>query len=204
MTWTWFNDAAPRQMQPLAGRLWWSFYESDASFENFVTRALAYVSRRPRAEVQSLTVPEREERLLAILDREPFLVVLDGFERLLVAYAGLDAARLADDELDVRTANTVAVTWAAPWCDAVVRPTPASSDGQRAAVGSFLRKLAGPIGAHPHQHPAVPGGPADGDRSPRGRLLRLHPEGARRRRRAEPVAGVRSRRLARGAAAPVP
>ena len=48
LTWKWFHDIAPHEMQPLAGRLWWSFYESDASFENFVIRALAYVSQRPR------------------------------------------------------------------------------------------------------------------------------------------------------------
>ena len=46
LTWKWFNDIAPHEMRPLGGRLWWSFYESDASFENFVMRALAYVSRQ--------------------------------------------------------------------------------------------------------------------------------------------------------------
>jgi hypothetical protein len=41
VTWKWFNQIAPNEMKPLAGRLWWSFYESDASFENFLIRALA-------------------------------------------------------------------------------------------------------------------------------------------------------------------
>ncbi len=74
LTWKWFNDIAPHEMQPLAGRLWWSFYESDATFENFVIRALAYVSKRPREEIQKLPPPEREGQLLSILDREPFLL----------------------------------------------------------------------------------------------------------------------------------
>ena len=43
LTWKWFNDIAPNEMPELAGRMWWSFYESDADFENFVIRALAYV-----------------------------------------------------------------------------------------------------------------------------------------------------------------
>ncbi len=30
LTWKWFNQIAPNEMKPLAGRLWWSFYESDA------------------------------------------------------------------------------------------------------------------------------------------------------------------------------
>src|ERR1039457_3157090 len=85
-------------MKPLAGCLWWSFYESDATFENFVIRALAYVAKRPREEVQKIPPPEREEQLLAALNREPFLVVLDGLERILIAYARMDAARLSDEE----------------------------------------------------------------------------------------------------------
>ncbi len=91
LTWKWFNDIAPQEMKPLAGRMWWSFYESDATFENFVTRALAYVTRRRLDEVQQIPAPEREAQLLAALDREPFLIVLDGLERILIAYARMDA-----------------------------------------------------------------------------------------------------------------
>jgi hypothetical protein len=57
LTWTWFNDIATQEMKPLAGRMWWSFYESDATFENFVTRALAYVTQRPLDEVQQIPAP---------------------------------------------------------------------------------------------------------------------------------------------------
>ncbi|MGA2743014.1 MAG: hypothetical protein ABSG65_36960 [Bryobacteraceae bacterium] len=109
LTWHWFNKVAPLEMKPLAGRLWWSFYESDATFENFVIRALAYVTNRPRDEVQKIPPPEREEQLLAALNRDPYLVVLDGLERILIAYARLDAARLSDEEAgraDVRLRKT--------------------------------------------------------------------------------------------------
>ena len=100
MTWKWFNDVAPQEMRPLAGRMWWSFYESDAHFENFVTRALAYVGGQPREQVEELPPPERVELLLGALDRDPFLLVLDGLERILVAYARMDAAHLADEDVD--------------------------------------------------------------------------------------------------------
>jgi tetratricopeptide (TPR) repeat protein len=99
LTWKWFNDIAAQEMRPLAGRMWWAFYESDATFENFVTRALAYVTRRPREEVQKISPPEREAQLLAALDHEPFLMVLDGLERILITYARMDAAYLSDDEV---------------------------------------------------------------------------------------------------------
>jgi hypothetical protein len=85
LTWKWFNDIAPQEMNPMAGRMWWNFYESDASFENFATRCLAYVTRRPRKDVEKILPPDRERELLAALDREPFLIVLDGLERILIA-----------------------------------------------------------------------------------------------------------------------
>jgi hypothetical protein len=142
LTWKWFNEIAPQEMRPLAGRMWWSFYESDATFENFVTRALAYVMRRPLAEVEQLSAPDRESQLLLTLDREPFLVVLDGLERLLIAYARMDAAYLSDDDYDRQTANYVANAIGLPASAAQsftgehrLRKT---SDPR---VGAFLRKL---------------------------------------------------------------
>ena len=100
LTWKWFSDIAPQEMRPLAGRMWWSFYESDAHFENFVLRALAYVTGQRREQVEELPAPERVDALVAALDREPFLLVLDGLERILVAYARMDAAHLADEDVD--------------------------------------------------------------------------------------------------------
>jgi hypothetical protein len=143
MTWKWFNDIAPQEMNPLAGRMWWSFYESDARFENFVTRALAYVSRKPREEIEKLPPPERETQLLRILNDEPFLLVLDGLERILIAYARMDAAHLSDDDLDQQTANFVAGIYGLP------ESAGQSFVGQHrlrktadVRVGQFLRKLA--------------------------------------------------------------
>jgi tetratricopeptide (TPR) repeat protein len=98
LTWQWFNKVAPLEMKPLAGRMWWSFYESDATFENFIIRALAYVTKRPREEMQKIPAIDREEQLLATLSRDPHLLVLDGLERILIAYARMDAALLPDEE----------------------------------------------------------------------------------------------------------
>jgi hypothetical protein len=99
LTWKWFHDVAPQETENLAGRMWWSFYESDATFENFVTRALAYVTKRPLEEVEQIPAPEHERQLLAKLDHEPFLLVLDGLERVLIAYARMDAARMEDSAI---------------------------------------------------------------------------------------------------------
>jgi Domain of unknown function (DUF4062) len=144
LIWKWFNQIAPLKMQPLAGCMWWSFYESDASFENFIIRALAYVTGRAREEIAQETKPgEREEVLLHALDREPYLIVLDGLERILMSYTGMDAARLADNNLDERTTNVGVAALGLPASAAQ------SFTGQHRLrktadprAGSFLRKLA--------------------------------------------------------------
>jgi tetratricopeptide (TPR) repeat protein len=108
LTWKWFNQIAPNEMKPLAGRLWWSFYESDASFENFLNCALCYVGGRSQDEVRALSWQEREAQLLQHLNEKPYLFVLDGLERILIAYHRMDASYLADDDYDQQTANVVA------------------------------------------------------------------------------------------------
>ena len=148
LAWKWFhkiapNKIAPNEMAPLAGRLWWSFYESDAGFENFLDKALIYTGGASEEEIRDLGWHDKELRLLQVLDREPHLFVLDGFERVLIAYHRMDAAHLADDQLDKETANHVA--------GAYDLPTTAGQSfvGQHRLrqttdprAGAFLRKLA--------------------------------------------------------------
>jgi tetratricopeptide (TPR) repeat protein len=144
LTWKWFNDVAPKEMKPLAGRMWWSFYESDATFENFVTRALAYVTKRPLDEVQQIPASERESQLLGALNRGPFLIVLDGLERLLSAYARIDAALSTDDHFDRQTSNSVANAYGL--LESVTPSFMREHLLRRTAdprTGSFLRKLTG-------------------------------------------------------------
>jgi hypothetical protein len=142
LTWKWFNDIAPREGK-WDGRLWWSFYESDAHYENFIIRALAYVSKRPKEEITKLPPSERESQLLAILDREPFLLVLDGLERILIAYARMDAAHLTDSDYDQQTANWVAGAYGLP--DSAGEAFVGQHKLRKTAdprAGAFLKKLA--------------------------------------------------------------
>jgi tetratricopeptide (TPR) repeat protein len=139
LMWKWFNDIAPREMSPLSGRVWWSFYESDTSYENFVISTLAYVNRRPREEIQQLHFSEREHQLLTILDSEPFLLVLDGLERILMAYARMDAARIIDDNLDERV-NNIAGGLPKNAAQSLARQHQLRKSADPRA-GSFLRKL---------------------------------------------------------------
>ncbi|GAB6140154.1 hypothetical protein JCM14076_08830 [Methylosoma difficile] len=143
LTWKWFNDIAPLELPKLAGRLWWSFYESDAHYENFIIRALAYIAGISEQDSRSLPPPEREERLFRCLDEQPFLLVLDGLERILLAYARMDAAYIADDDLDERTANQLAAAYGLP--DNIKETYLEKHRLRRCAdprAGRFLRRLA--------------------------------------------------------------
>jgi tetratricopeptide (TPR) repeat protein len=143
VTWKWFNEVAQHEMRPLAGRVWWSFYESDARFDNFVTRTLAYVTGQTLERVQQKRAAEQVDELLAVLDKEPFLIVLDGIERLLIAYARPDAAHLADDDLDTEIATSAAALHGLP-VGAATSFTGQSRLRMAAdpRVGDFLQRLA--------------------------------------------------------------
>jgi tetratricopeptide (TPR) repeat protein len=106
LVWKWFHDRVGMSSD-FSGRLWWSFYESEAGFDNFVTTALAYVTNRTVDDVARLPVHEQRDELLSVLDEEAHLVILDGLERILIAYATLDFAHMDDQDLDERTDNTV-------------------------------------------------------------------------------------------------
>lgn len=109
LAWKWFDQIAPNELPDLAGRMWWSFYESDASFDAFLVRALAYVTGADEREIRNRPRQDIEAALLHQLSAKPYLLVLDGLERILQAYHRMDAAHLTDDDLlDETTANRVA------------------------------------------------------------------------------------------------
>ncbi len=166
LTWKWFNDIAPHEMRPLAGRMWWSFYESDAYFENFVTRALAYVTSQSREDVQQIPAPDRETQLLQVLDREPFLLVLDGLERILTAYASMDAAHMLDDALDTETANLVTGALGLPAKRRAIlrRSTPPPQDRRPTRRQLPPQTRNRPRRTNPYQHPPLPRRPTNQDR----------------------------------------
>ncbi len=73
--------------------VWWSFYETEATFESFLAETLAYLgvdlSRCPGPRQQA-------DALLAVLRYPGVLLILDGFERALRAYSSMMAAYQGD------------------------------------------------------------------------------------------------------------
>jgi hypothetical protein len=100
LTWEWLTRHAISARGDWAGRFWYSFYEKGAVIAEFCRHALAYITIKPVREFAKLRAPELSDRLVTELEKRPWLMVLDGLERILVAYHRHDAAQLRDEEAD--------------------------------------------------------------------------------------------------------
>jgi tetratricopeptide (TPR) repeat protein len=95
VTWKWVQDNAV----PFDGVFWYSFYEGGAEMGDCVRHALAYVTRRDPNDLQNQSFAANLANLTHALQQERFLIVLDGLERVLVAYHRWNAAQMQDDEV---------------------------------------------------------------------------------------------------------
>ncbi len=93
LAWRWLTQNVNPALRPHA--VWWSFYETDATFERFLVKTLTYLGV-PSA---NLSPTEQANILLREMRRRPLLLVFDGFERALRAYSGLNAAYQGDEPL---------------------------------------------------------------------------------------------------------
>lgn len=94
LVWHWLtHDVSPADWPRV---VWWSFYEGDNSFDHFLAQTLAYLSGG-RIKPDRLSVND-VRTLLQMLHQPGTLLVLDGFERALRAFSGLDAAYQGDEE----------------------------------------------------------------------------------------------------------
>lgn len=98
LTWEWTTRHATAARQDWAGRFWYSFYERGAVMSDFCGRALAYITGRPLKDYRRKKTTELGDLLLDHLRSKPWLLILDGLERVLVAYHRIDAAQVADEQ----------------------------------------------------------------------------------------------------------
>lgn len=97
LTWEWVQKQ--KTAHRYAGGIWWSFYDSGATIDSFIRHALAYVTAQNPERLKGMKRATMTKRLLVALDQAPYLIALDGLERVLVAYHRIDRAYLRDDEV---------------------------------------------------------------------------------------------------------
>ncbi|MEM1307884.1 MAG: TIR domain-containing protein [Cyanobacteria bacterium P01_H01_bin.153] len=100
LTWHWLlHDVAERDWPVV---VWWSFYEEQAGFDNFVYSTLTYLRGQ---EPEALKPADRVKLLLEYMQQQRILLVLDGFERELRAYGNLGAAYQGDGDREIAAAG---------------------------------------------------------------------------------------------------
>ncbi|MBE2271557.1 MAG: DUF4062 domain-containing protein, partial [Anaerolinea sp.] len=100
LTWEWVRGLNADPDQPdFDGLFWYSFYEGGAQMKDFLRHAVAYVTRQDPDKLKSESHDDLALKLLTELNTRRWLLVLDGVERLLVAYHRIDAAQVQDDEV---------------------------------------------------------------------------------------------------------
>lgn len=100
LAWTFFTEAFSSNTPPCGG-LWYSFYERGASFKQFLDELRTYVSEWASKGIGTPPEPESVDETFQKLRDLPFLIVLDGFERVLMAYhqpGGAAAGRQASTD----------------------------------------------------------------------------------------------------------
>ncbi len=100
LSWQWVKEYARKVRPDFAGIFWYSFYERGAEMNDFCRYAMAYVSGRKVEEFQGKKTTALMPVLIEAFGTRPWLVVLDGLERVLVAYNRYDAAQVRDEEVE--------------------------------------------------------------------------------------------------------
>ena len=88
------NLRVPEDQRP-EGVLFWSFYERDSHFGAFLDRAARYVGAKGDSTA-GLSDRDKLDIVLGALEQRRILLILDGFERELRAYAGYRAPYQGD------------------------------------------------------------------------------------------------------------
>jgi len=97
LTWYWLNEDIIKKGLAPEGIIWWSFYDREARLETFLMKALQYASEG-KIDVQAIpSTRDRMEALYKLLCEKRFLLVLDGVERVLRAFAGLGSPYQGDE-----------------------------------------------------------------------------------------------------------
>jgi len=95
LTWAWLERHLAGAPQ-WAGCLWFSFYEHGANFDDLIRRLAAYTAEVTPVDAFHGDQGALERQVLAAVRARPFLIVVDGLERALVAYHRLDATSLPE------------------------------------------------------------------------------------------------------------
>jgi tetratricopeptide (TPR) repeat protein len=89
LSWYWLHEDLLMQGKVFNGVIWWSFYDRESSFDSFLNHSISYVYKNEVDPKGIRSTRDKMDKLFEGLRDRNFLIVLDGLERILRAYAGL-------------------------------------------------------------------------------------------------------------------
>jgi len=98
LSWHWLQNDV--DFLELEGALWWSFYEGESSFSKFLDESIIYASGQTIDPSNITSEFDKTRILVSILQEKPFLIILDGFERLLRNYDPINVEDENDENFD--------------------------------------------------------------------------------------------------------
>jgi|GEM_PF-576414 len=105
LSWVWLHKDIMDRSIEVEGIFWWSFYEEP--FDCFIRHLACYVLRKEEKSLLSDDVT----RVLAVLQHRRFLLVLDGLERALRGYAGMEAMFIQEKKFEDGTDKEAESQW---------------------------------------------------------------------------------------------
>jgi hypothetical protein len=99
LSWYWMQEDVIKGGLLPHGIIWWSFYDKESSFENFLKHAISYVTGGRIAPDGLQSTKEKMSVLQGILYNNEYLLVLDGVERVLRAYYNLGSPYQGDESI---------------------------------------------------------------------------------------------------------
>jgi tetratricopeptide (TPR) repeat protein len=97
LTWYWLKEDILEKESKTEGVIWWSFYDKEAGFDSFLNHSIEYASEGKVDAKKIESTRDKMDELYALLSENQFILVLDGVERLLRAYAGMGSPYQGDD-----------------------------------------------------------------------------------------------------------
>lgn len=97
LSWYWIHEDVIKEDLAPNGLIWYSFYEKESSFENFLNNAILYLIGGRIDPNKLNSTKEKMTVLFGFLNVNEYLLVLDGVERVLRAYYDLGSPYQGDE-----------------------------------------------------------------------------------------------------------
>lgn len=97
LSWYWVHEDVIKGGLAPQGIIWFSFYEKESSFENFLNNAILYVTGGRIDPNKLQSIKEKKDVLHGVLYNNEYMLVFDGVERVLHAYYDLGSSYQGDE-----------------------------------------------------------------------------------------------------------